>query len=288
MSNNTVNSGLGWPLRLFMGVVLVVLITGIGLFFFPGAVVPRWPWPLAPFNTRFLGAIYASEMAVVLILLVVNRWAPARVAMPIALAFTAIVSVVSLLYLGQFNPQRRVTWIWFILYIGSAVISGWFLWYYRRLPQPAEAVPTSGWQRVWLRVESALLGIYGLGLLLAPSLFSTFWPWKIDDFHAQIYSAIFIGGAIGTFIVSRAAAYIELLAMGLAEIVFGLLAVVGLIVVDAAVHKVNWTLPGTWVWLGLFALLFVSGLLKGWQAYVGNLRVGSPVLASRQRMSIRN
>lgn len=285
MSNNISNPVLGWPLRLFMGVVLLVLIAGISLFFFPGLVVPRWPWSLTPFNTRFLGAIYASELVVVLTLLMVNRWAPARVAMPIAVTFTAIVSGVSLLYLDHFDPQRRVTWIWFILYIGSAVISVWFLWAFRRLPQPMVAASMAGSQRVWLQAESALLGLYGLGLLLAPALFSAFWPWKIDDFHGQIYSAIFIGGAIGTFIMSRAAAPIELLAMGLAEFVFGLLAIVGLVIVDTAVHKINWSLPGTWVWLGLFTLLLVSGLLKGWQAYRGSLTANDQPLPPQPRTS---
>ncbi len=267
MSDNALNPGLGWPLRLFMGVVLLVLIAGVGLFFYPSLVVQRWPWALTPFNTRFLGAIYASEMVVVLIMLFANRWAPARVAMPIALVFTAVVSVVSLLYFDHFNPQRRVTWLWLILYLGSALISAWFLWRCRGLPRPAGAGPVSGWLRLWLQGESALLGLYGLGLFLAPALFSAFWPWKLDDFHGQLYSAIFIGGAVGTFIMAGAAAPVELRPMALADRCLGLLGVVGGVVVDASVHRVDWFWPGTWAWAGLFVLLGASGLLKGWQAY---------------------
>ena len=34
----------------------------------------------------------------------------------------------------------------------------------------------------------------------------------------------------------------------------GVLSIVGLIVTDAAVKRVDWTAPGTWLWLALVAL----------------------------------
>jgi hypothetical protein len=108
------------------------------------------------------------------------------------------------------------------------------------------------------------LGGYGLGLLLAPALFSAFWPWTIDDFHGQIYSAIFLTGAVAMFILSRAVAPVELLTVGLTQITLGLFAIAGMIIVDASVHKIGWSLPGTWMWLGMFALLVITGLGKLW------------------------
>lgn len=264
MRLNNQNPSLSPLVRVFFGVVALVLTIGLVLFFAPDLVARRWPWPLTPFNTRFLGAFYSAEMMTIMVMLGVNRWAPGRLVFWMALVFTVIVSIVSLLYFGQFNPQRRATWTWFILYIGSALISAFFLWWYGRWSVPGSAVPPSGLGRIYLQVEGALLGGYGLGLLLAPAIFSTFWPWKIDDFHGQIYSAIFLTGAVGTFILSRTAAPVELLTMGLTQVTLGLLAIVGMIMVDASVHKIGWSLPGTWVWLGLFALLFIAGLGKLW------------------------
>ena len=34
-------------------------------------------------------------------------------------------------------------------------------------------------------------GLYGLGMLLTPTTFSAFCPWKLDDFRGQMYGALF-------------------------------------------------------------------------------------------------
>ena len=59
--------------------------------------------------------------------------------------------------------------------MGSAVISAAFLWYYRHLLARPTTAPPAPW-RTYLRVQATALGLYGLGLLLAPALFSAFWP----------------------------------------------------------------------------------------------------------------
>jgi hypothetical protein len=266
MQTQNGNPALSVWLRLFFMAVILILTLGVALFFAPELVARRWPWSLTPFNTRFLGAIYASELVVVLGLLLINRWTPARVALPIALVFTGIVTIVSLIYPDNFNFQRRVTWIWFTVYLVSALISAYFLWLYRHLARPAVARPLAGLWRLSLWGEGVALGFYGLGLLAAPALFTAFWPWKVDDFHGQLYSALFIGAAVGSFILARAAAPIELMLIGLAEIVLGALAIAGLVIVDASVHKINWALPGIWFWLALFFSLLLLGLGKLWRS----------------------
>ncbi|TIQ15978.1 MAG: hypothetical protein E5X51_36080, partial [Mesorhizobium sp.] len=82
--------------------------------------------------------------------------------------------------------------------------------------------------RGYMPVESTILGIYGLGLLLFPLTFSSFWPWPVDAFHAQVYSAIFLAGAGGIYLVLRSAPREELLVLGLAQFLVGLLAILGL------------------------------------------------------------
>ena len=72
------NPALPGSLRIFSGAVILVLLVGGGLFFVPDMVKPRWPWPLAPFNARFLGSFYLAEMVAMVALLVWNRWSPAR------------------------------------------------------------------------------------------------------------------------------------------------------------------------------------------------------------------
>ena len=255
------NPKLPGGLRIFSAAVIVVLLVGAGLFFVPDLVKPRWPWPLAPFNARFLGSFYLAELVAMVALLVWNRWSPARMILVMAFVFTLVVSATSLINLGQFNFARKAPWIWFFVYAGSTIVSGLFLWNARATPPVAAAVSGAGWRR-YLLAEAILLGLYGLGQLVAPSTFSAFWPWKIDAFHAQTYSAIFITAAVGAWLISSHAPHEELVALGAAQLALGLLSIVGLAVTDAAVKRVDWAFPGTWVWLVLFALIAATGLVK--------------------------
>ncbi len=253
--------------RLVFLIVALVVLVGAGLFFAPALVAPRWPWSLTPFNARFLGAVYLSELFAVVVAVTVNRWAPARLLVPQAVMFTAVVTVASLLHLDRFDPQRSVTWLWFVLYTVPLLILAYYLWRYRHLPPAQPAPPEHVW-RLYLLGQGAVLGLYGVGLFLAPGVFSTFWPWPIDSFQGQVYSAVFLTGALGSFLLARAAAPIEFLTMGLAQSIFGGFAIVGLAIVDAAVHRVTWSAPGTWLWIGAFAIVLAAGLGLLWQARV--------------------
>lgn len=245
--------------RPFMLIVILVLTIGsFGLFFFPTWTVPYWPWPLPPFQTRFLGAVYLSEFSAVLILLLRNRWAPARLSLPVAVSFTFFVTVASFLHLSNFDFTRRAVWLWFFLYVISFFISVYLLWHYRQPPE--DASPTPPVWRMVLSLQAGIFGLYGLGLFILPETFAAFWPWKIDAFHGNLYSSVFLSGALGSFLLARLAARIEYLTLGLSQIVLGLFAILGLIIVDAQVHKVVWTNPGLYLWLAMFGLLALVGV----------------------------
>ncbi|ESW64388.1 hypothetical protein X769_17025 [Mesorhizobium sp. LSJC268A00] len=248
-------------LRLFSAGVIIVLIVGAGLFFAPALVKPRWPWAVTPFNARFLGGFYTAEMAVMAALLVWNRWSPGRLVLVMAFIFTVIVSAASFINLGYFNFERKAPWLWFLVYLASAAVSGLFLWRARARPSAKGVILNPAW-RAYLPVEMTILGAYGVGLLLFPLTFGGFWPWPIDAFHAQVYSAIFLAGAGGTYLVWRSAPREELLVLGLAQFLVGLLAVLGLFITDAAVHRIDWTAAGTLCWLALFGWIGISGILK--------------------------
>lgn len=255
------NPALPGGLRVFSAIVIVILLMGGGLFFVPDLVKPRWPWPLAPFNARFLGSFYLGEMVAMAALLWWNRWSPARAILVMALVFTLVVTAASAFHLDHFDFNRKNGWLWFIVYGGSVLVSAWFLWQARGTPPVASAVSGRGW-RAYFGLEALLFGLYGLGLLLAPIAFAAFWPWKTDAFHAQVYSAIFLAAATGTALFARHAPREELAALGAAQLVIGVLSIAGLIVTDAAVKRVDWTAPGTWLWLALVAWIGLSGLIK--------------------------
>jgi hypothetical protein len=246
--------------RLFFAIVGIVVIVGCSLLFVPGVTRPHWPWTIAPFNAAFLGGIYTSELCLVIIAIAVNRWAPIRFILPMALSFVTIVSVVSLFYLGNFHSDKVMTYLWFIAYFGSLLalaLAGWRLRHW-----PADDLPASpGWLRAFLLIQCALLALYGAGLLVIPGRATAFWPWKIDNFHGQVYSAVFLSGALASWLIARAAANVELLALGLTQGSLGLCAIIGLATVDRSLHRVNWSAGGTLLWLAGFAALSLAGLL---------------------------
>ncbi|MGX9179349.1 hypothetical protein [Mesorhizobium sp. BHbdii] len=248
-------------LRLFSGAVIIVLIVGAGLFSAPVLVKPRWPWAVTPFNARFLGGFYTAEMVVMAALLVWNRWSPGRLVLVMAFIFTLIVSVASFINLGYFNFERKAPWLWFLVYLASVAVSWLFLWRARARPSVKGVTLNPAW-RGYMPVESAILGLYGVGLLLFPLTFGSIWPWPIDAFHAQVYSAIFLAGAGGIYLVWRSAPREELLVLGLAQFLIGLLAILGIVITDAAVHRIDWTATGTLSWLTLFGWIGVSGVFK--------------------------
>lgn len=257
----TGNPALHPALRIFSAGVIIVLLVGAGLFLTPGLVRPRWPWAVAPFNARFLGSFYIAEIAVMMALLVWNRWAPGRLVLVMAFVFTAAVSVVSFWHLEIFDFGRKSPWLWFAVYLVSVVISGFALVATRNNPAPSE-IPVSTSMRRWLRAEGAALTAYGLVLLFVPLVAASFWPWQIDQFHAQTYSAVFLSGGAGALLVASRPVREELLVLGLAEVAVGGLSIAGLLLTDAEVHRVTWSGPGTFAWLALFALIGISGVWK--------------------------
>jgi hypothetical protein len=246
---------------------LVLLMAGGGLFFSPGFTTSIWPWELTPFNTRFLGAIYIASMTAVAAMLFVGRWSPARAVLRVILSFTLIVLAVSILTTARFNFPHWSVWVWFTLYVALPLNCAFHLWLYRSASD-AHLTPLSPlWSRLLLGVGIVLVG-YGAGLIIAPEIFSRFFPWTLDEFHSRLYSAAFVGGGIGLLTVAPKTTAWELIAAGAPLATLGIFSILGLVIVDAEVKRLVWTDAVVWVWLGAFAALAVLGigmLVFGWQ-----------------------
>lgn len=238
--------------------VIILAWAGVGLLAYPPTVLGVWPWTLAPFNQRFLGALYAAALVAAWLQVRSARWSPSRVVTTMIFAFTLVVTVYSVVHRERFDPQRVETWIWFVLYVGVCANSGLHLWLYRTWSPKGSAAPTGGLRRV-LWAMAAVLGAYGFALLAAPSPASAFWPWKLDVFHAQLYSVTFLTPAAGALLLLRSTTAQELRALGLTLAGWGGLPIVGLAVVDLAVKRVAWAAGGTWAWVTLFGAMFACG-----------------------------
>ena len=246
-------------LALVMVSVVLLIIVGGSLFFLPELAQSRWVWLLLPFNTRFLGAIYLTSLLGLVSLVISRRITLARLIIPMMAMFTSIVLMVSSLQLQQFNPERRLTDLWFWLYwldcVGATYFCGYLKSYdfssVRRLPRP--------WS-VGLGVQAGILGAYGLSLLLSPVAAGASWLWPLDVFHSQLYSAIFLAGALGSALLSRKATAGEARSLGAIQVTFSSLVLLGLWLVDREVQRIDWGSFGTWAWVGAIALLGLSGI----------------------------
>ncbi|MEO1209625.1 MAG: hypothetical protein AAFX78_08800 [Cyanobacteria bacterium J06638_20] len=250
------------PIPLFIMALissLLLVLVGGSLFFFPEFARPRWVWSLTPFNTRFLGAIYLTSLVGLSILLVTRRVLSVRLIVPMMWVFTTVVLVVSCLQIEQFDLARRTTAIWFGLYAADCLGSSYYLWHYRRQICTVGSHLLRHWHR-YLQLQAVCMGVYGLGLLLLPTQFGLFWPWPLDVFHCQLYSAIFLTGAVGSALLTRQVTPMQLWILGLLQTTLSGLVLVGVVIVDIAVRKINWVSFSNWAWMGMFALLGSLGL----------------------------
>ena len=239
--------------------VVILAWAGGGLLAYPPTVTLVWPWALTPFNARYLGALYAAALIAAFMQSRSGRWSPARVVTPMIFIFTLIVTVCSFVHFARFDMARIESWVWFVLYIGVCVNAGVHLWWYRRLPShaPMDAPPGA---RMVLAIVIGALGAYGIAMLVAPEIASRFWPWKLDLFHAHLYSVTFITPALGAWLLLRGGDRDEWLTLGVTQAGWGLLPIVGLLIVDSSARRVQWAAGGTWVWIAIFAAMFAVGV----------------------------
>ena len=237
----------------------VLVLVGFGLFFLPQYLRPLWAWEIAPFNARFLGGIYLSAMVPVALMYVSGRWSPTRLVLPAIFTFTFVVLVASIYHIDRFNVAKWQVWIWFALYVTLPASAAYHLWLYRKWPRD-HLEATSGKLRVSLQVSAVLFGVYGVGLIAAPDFFSGLFPWRLDHFHSQLYSAVFLTGFVMMLTVAKRATRAELMAAGVMEIVFGVSSILGLVIVDREVHNIDWSATNTIVWLAFLVAITAVGV----------------------------
>lgn len=261
MNSTSENPSITPFLRYFTLIETIVLIIGSsGLILIPGFTRSQWPWTIAPFNAGFLGAIYLGAMVSVAYMFLSGRWSPTRPVLRGIFIFTFMVLVVSLLTISEFDANKTVAyWGWFGLYVALPLSAGIHLWMYRSMSTAHLSSVPRNWSYL-MKSMSYLMLLYGLGLLIFPETFSSLFPWKLDVFHSQLYSAIFITGFVMLITISNFATPAEFIAVGLTEATFGITSILELIIVDAEVKKIDWSALNTIGWLAMLVVFSVLGI----------------------------
>jgi hypothetical protein len=177
-------------------------------------------------------------------------------------AFTALITVVMFIHWDAFAWNRPSTYLVFWpLYIFLPVNSAIFLF----KSQGIQRVHTSETPAVWriiLPVFALFGGIYGLGLLIVPETFTSFWPWNVDAFHARIYASAFVTPAVGAWMLSRRGAASEYLTFGLNLLAGGFLPILGTLWTNAGLPAERQIVfdSGTWAFFVLFLFTGILGI----------------------------
>jgi hypothetical protein len=242
------------PIRIAFALAIPVLLGGAGLLFATEVVRAQWVWTLAPYHARFLGSIYTAQAVGAILLAIMARRSLARMSFMMSLPFTALVTLFTLVNISQFDLAKTRVIVWLVLYIVFTLLLAWVVWDARADFDLGDK-PSGFWRTMPLAL-AAILGLYSLGLMILPAAFSAFWPWGVDAFHGQMYSSIFLGSAVGAYLIARGSSPLMLLILGLVFAIFGLGAIGGLVYTDSLLHRVDWSQAGVWLWIGGFAVLY--------------------------------
>jgi len=240
---------------------VVVCTAAVVGFFAPGIGSTIWAWTPAPFNARYLGAIYFATLSPLLVFGVSGRWSPGRVVVPMIFTFTTSVALVMIAYRDQFEWGRPATYIFWFLYLFIPVNSAVYLYLLRTLPS-ADAEVTLPGNRARSSLLALALAIYGLALLLIPSTAASFWAWPVDAFHGRIYAATFLAPAVGVWLLRRSGSRSEWKTVGAFLVTLGVFSIVAVVWTSSGVplpRKVHYETAGTWAYFALNTLAAIAG-----------------------------
>lgn len=241
----------------------VVLMGASLLYLFPSLAEQLWAWPIPPFNSRFVGAIYFAAYVPLLIFWFSARWTPGRFILWLIFVFTALVMIVMFIHWQSFAWDRFSTYlIFWPLYIFLPINSAVFLVLSRGVQVSRPVTMPALWKFILLSIAVVGTG-YGIGLLISPESLTGFWPWNVDAFHGRIYASAFLTPAAGAWIlIRRPGAASEYLTFGLNLLTGGFLPALGILLTNVNMppeRQIDYNSPGTWLFLGIFLFTGVLG-----------------------------
>lgn len=249
----------------------VVFAAAAVLFFLPALGRDIWAWPAAPYNARYIGAIYFAALLPLLVSAVSGRWSPGRVVLWMIFTFTTTIMLAMCAHADRFDWARPATWAFWFLYLFLPLNSAYYLVRLRALALP-HAEPLGPAQVGLVRLIIGASALYGLALLLVPQRATAFWPWPVDAFHGRVYAATFITPAVGAAVLLRRGTPAEFRCVGATLVTLGLMAIVAVGWTSAVVpaeRKVDYARWGAWAFLALNAAAVAAGT---WLAATGAVR----------------
>lgn len=245
----------------FAAVGLFALWVGVWGYFFPTHVDKAIPWLVPPLHAQFIGAIYFSATAFNIGGILARSYTDAKLAILVTSIWTGMLFVISLFYLGEFDPMNKRVWFWFGAYIVYPLVGIGFLWRYRNVLEPTDGILLPGWVKSYFSFQGVVLIGLALALLFFPDAMLNLWPWKITRLLAQIYSSPFLAYGVGSLMLGRQNAWHEVKVIVTAAFVFAILTLLASFI---HIELFSFERIATWVWFGAF---LSASILLGWMTF---------------------
>jgi hypothetical protein len=122
--NKSQNPFPAWVRGGFYILAVFGIVSGIGLFFFPGSMIPLWSWPLAPLASRAVGVWMATFGVAAATLAWDNDRANGAGALASLLAFCVLQFVVLLRFPSSLDLANPLAWGYILFLLLGLVASG--------------------------------------------------------------------------------------------------------------------------------------------------------------------
>lgn len=224
----------------------------------PAQVERALPWTVPPLHARFIGAFYLGGTVAMALSLLARRLTDVGIALALAVLWTGLLFLVSLLRLAAFDLAKPQVAFWMGAY---AVYPLWGAWLYRRAlradpPEHRHADPA-------LVAITVVALAFRAALLVAPATMVRAWPWAVSPLLAQIYAGPFLAYGASALLLARAART-EARRIVLASLLaFALLALLASLLHLRLFH---FEAPAAWLWFGAFAIVAAIAALRLAQA----------------------
>jgi hypothetical protein len=223
----------------------------------PGDV--QIPLRMSPLNARFVAALYLAGGIAVLLAAFSRRRAEARLFV-VGFAFATTVILIQILlrwndYMADGLPHRPAFLAAYVLDVLFAPIVLWAAGYLSAPPRTSHRLTGL------FLAEAAILGVLGLGLLVAPVAAAAVWPWALPPVLSQLYAAFFLSLALSAVFAAG-----ETHALAIRNFAITSLALSVLVLVASLLHLPRFK-PElvTWIWFAGFAIgliLFAGALVR--------------------------
>ncbi len=243
----------------FLVVLLFTLWVGFFGFFRPQEILRALPWPVAPLHARFIGALYLSASAFLLLSVFARSVLQVRTIVYMALIWTGWLLIVSLMHWRSFELAREQVWFWIVAYATFPVAAAWLIRTTTWPTAPVSKRITQTWITAFYGLQGSLFLLLAVLCFLLPGAIVSVWPWKITPFLAQIYSGPLLAYGLGGIMLAKQRNWSQARIPTIGLLLFALLSLIASVIHLNLFTLGNW--PSTLWFASLIGLALATAVI---------------------------